>query len=397
VFAARLQTDGATCTDFVGPSSQNPSVGQQSGTSSAAAVAGAQAVLVREYFERGFYPTGNPTPSDAMDPPASLVKAVLVHSAAELSYVSGSNSIDPGDSFNLVNAPDFYQGFGRITTANGLYFYNVGTSAFVYNVTTAFISTGETRRFCVRATGSSIPLRVTVAWTDPPASLAAGIALVNNVDLVVSDSNGNVYYANSGTGYDSLNNVEQVTVNNPNTGVGGAGDYMVYVYGHNIPQGPQEYALVISGLYDGNCGASLTCPRGCSLNGACDASTGLCSCVSPYSGPDCTLQPCASNCSNNGICTASGRCDCAAQWSGTDCSTPQSGNSATSSGPVIQNSSSGISTGAFAGAVVAAFIFGALLALFIGIFLGVKYAEHRRKRAKEKANQMLSVERRSSD
>jgi len=354
-------------------------------------------VLVREYFERGFYPSGDPNAGDEMDPPASLVKAVLVHSAAQLSYVSGSNSIDPGDSFNLVRSPDFYQGFGRITTANGLYFYDVGTSAFVYNVSVGSISTGQTSQFCLRATGSSIPLKVTIAWTDPAASLSAGIALINNIDLVVSDNNGNVYYANSGTGYDFLNNVEQVTINSPSTGISGAGDYMVYIYGNTIPQGPQEYALVVTGLFDTNCASSLACPRGCSLNGACDTSTGLCACTSPYSGPDCTLQPCATNCSNNGICTQSGQCDCTPQWTGTDCSQPVSSTGVTSSTPVIQNSSSGISTGAFAGAVVAAFIFGALLALFIGVFLGVKYAEHRRKRAKEKANQMLSVERRSSD
>ena len=35
---------------------------------------------------------------------------------------------------------------------------------------------------------TNFPLRVTLVWTDPPGNPAAGIALVNNLELVVTDS-----------------------------------------------------------------------------------------------------------------------------------------------------------------------------------------------------------------
>jgi hypothetical protein len=39
-------------------------------------------------------------------------------------------------------------------------------------------------------------MKATLVWTDPPASLASGMALVNNVDLVVTDQVGNIYFSN---------------------------------------------------------------------------------------------------------------------------------------------------------------------------------------------------------
>lgn len=69
--------------------------------------------------------------------------------------------------------------------------------------------TGQSYKFCVTATGG--PLKVTLVWHDPPASLSAASQLVNDLDLTV--------YANSLNGYgllgngvpDRLNNVEQVS------------------------------------------------------------------------------------------------------------------------------------------------------------------------------------------
>jgi hypothetical protein len=39
------------------------------------------AVLVRQYFRRGFYPSGRPSAGDAVRPSGALVKAMLLNSA----------------------------------------------------------------------------------------------------------------------------------------------------------------------------------------------------------------------------------------------------------------------------------------------------------------------------
>src|SRR6185369_7358007 len=47
---------------------------------------------------------------------------------------------------------------------------------------------------------SSQPLRVMLAWTDPPASLSAATQLVNDLDLVVHGPGGQDYYGNDVSG-----------------------------------------------------------------------------------------------------------------------------------------------------------------------------------------------------
>jgi len=59
-----------------------------SGTSISAALIGGAATLVREYFERGFYPSGEPSKSDSRDVSAATIKAVLVNSARQRPLVS---------------------------------------------------------------------------------------------------------------------------------------------------------------------------------------------------------------------------------------------------------------------------------------------------------------------
>ena len=51
-----------------------------SGTSMATPLTASMAVLVRQYFIRGFYPTGSNVTSNGFIPSGALVKAMLVHS-----------------------------------------------------------------------------------------------------------------------------------------------------------------------------------------------------------------------------------------------------------------------------------------------------------------------------
>ncbi|MCK7496521.1 MAG: hypothetical protein MZW92_40640 [Comamonadaceae bacterium] len=76
-----------------------------------------------------------------------------------------------------------------------------------------------------------------LAYSDYP-----GPALVNNLNLIVTDPNGvRTVGGQAGTGLtmDSRNNVEVVQVRRPV-----AGTWTIDVVGSNVPQGPQPFALV---------------------------------------------------------------------------------------------------------------------------------------------------------
>ncbi|MEJ2305799.1 MAG: hypothetical protein P8Y14_30115 [Anaerolineales bacterium] len=99
------------------------------------------------------------------------------------------------------------------------------------------------------------PLDITLAWTDYPGTVSAGRALVNDLDLEVIAPDGAHYYGNAGVyasghsclrdgKWDACNNVEGVVIPNAINGA-----YTVIVHGHNVPDGPQPFALVASGDY----------------------------------------------------------------------------------------------------------------------------------------------------
>jgi uncharacterized repeat protein (TIGR01451 family) len=93
------------------------------------------------------------------------------------------------------------------------------------------------------------PFKVTLVWSDAPALPAASLALVNDLNLRVTNPGGEVYWGNnfasgwswSGGSADVVNNVENVYVQSCE-----AGTWTVEVLGQNVPQGPQPFALLAS-------------------------------------------------------------------------------------------------------------------------------------------------------
>ena len=76
----------------------------------------------REYFMKGFYPSGQENPSDVFTPSGALLKAMLVSSARGLERIvdesdSGSISIT-----QITKYPSNDQGYGRIQLDNVLNF-----------------------------------------------------------------------------------------------------------------------------------------------------------------------------------------------------------------------------------------------------------------------------------
>lgn len=180
--------------------------------------------------------------------PGALLKAVLMNTAEDLG--------NPG--------PDFRFGYGRI---NGLRAVRVLEGRTYFRDT---LTQGQTRTFVVPAATGKKQLRVMLHWNDYEGAANARPALVNNLDLLgtaagtstpiqpwILDHRPTVAQLNTAAvrGRDSINNTEQITIDNPSA----AGGYSFTVSGRAVPQGRQGFWLTYSYLDEG---VELTYPLG---------------------------------------------------------------------------------------------------------------------------------------
>lgn len=208
------------------------------GTSAAApGIAGCMAQLTHAYK----------TINNATEAPSALLKAAMLNTANELGNVG----------------PDFKYGWGHVNTFRALRLLEQNNYL-----------TGSASNNAVNNTTLNIPAGVAQAkimlyWVDPAATTAAAKAIVNDLDLTIISPNGTVTHrpwklnptpnptildTPAGRGRDSLNNVEQVVIDNPV-----AGQYTIRVRGFSVPSGPQNYYICWDYLTDG---VQLTYPAG---------------------------------------------------------------------------------------------------------------------------------------
>lgn len=208
-----------------------------SGTSYATAAVGAAATLVRQYFTNGFYPTGTAQPGDGFTPTGTLIKAALLNSAVDMTGVS--------------SYPNNVEGWGRVLLEESLYFAGDTRRMILRDVRhSQGFPTGSTNSDVYSFNvNSSDSLRVTLVWADVESPVGAQGSLINDLDLEVTTPNGvfkgNVFsggQSSTGGTFDNLNNVEQVAINNPS-----GGSLIIRVSASDIANGPQGYALVVSG------------------------------------------------------------------------------------------------------------------------------------------------------
>lgn len=164
-------------------------------------------------------------------PASALLRAVLFNSADDV----GAAGIDFNSGFGSLNAKRAAENI-----FNGRFFSG--------NVTQA-----NTQNFVVTIPAGIQTAKFTLAWNDPATALLASKALINDLDITVVRLSDNFIYQPWVLNHfphidslrqlpkrkrDSLNNAEQVTIDNPLPG-----NYQIRVNGFSIPSGNQDFYI----------------------------------------------------------------------------------------------------------------------------------------------------------
>jgi hypothetical protein len=207
------------------------------GTSMACPAVSGVGLLVRQYFTDGYYPSGAPNANDGFIPSGSLIKAALINGSVDMTGVNGY--------------PSNREGWGRLVADYALYFPGDVRTMWTMDVRNASgMATGQTAEYPIQVVGAGEQLRVTMAFTDAPASSGANFAAINDLDLEVVAPDGTLYKGNvfsggvsvTGGTKDDRNNLEQVHLNAP-----AVGTWTVRVRAAAVNVGAQGYALVATG------------------------------------------------------------------------------------------------------------------------------------------------------
>ncbi len=131
-----------------------------------------------------------------------------------------------------------------------------------YDNYTTGLSTGNNRYYQFTVNSPAEPLRATLVWTDYPSTPSASRNLVNDLDMSLQNPSSTIYYPNGLSTADTTNNVEGIDISSPATGT-----YCLAISGRSITNGPQPYALVVSGdltalTFPSSCGTIPGIPSG---------------------------------------------------------------------------------------------------------------------------------------
>ncbi len=214
---------------------RNNTYGWAGGTSMASPqVASGLAILTQRYKQL----------HNGTQPRADLLKTVLLNSSTDLG----------------VAGPDFSFGFGMMDIGRALKtlennWYRSG-----------ILNHSDSQSYVINIPTGTAQAKIMLYWNDAPASPSAAKQLVNDLDVVLKLPNGQIKLplvpdatpANAQKPAieqaDHLNNVEQITINNPESG-----NYTVTVRGYDVSLGPQPFVIA----YDlAPVSLSLTFPLG---------------------------------------------------------------------------------------------------------------------------------------
>lgn len=192
------------------------------GSSESAAVVSGVALLVQDVFKKKFNEL----------PDAALVKAAMINGAID----SGRPQVDFESGFGNVNA------LNSVKAIEQEHFYS------------QIIRNGEENIFTVSVPEGQSELKISLVWSDPAAEPLVSRALVNDLDVILRHiPSGETWYPwildsspvisllekQAIRGIDRINNVEQITLNNPP-----AGDYEIHVRGFSVTSAGQKFFVV---------------------------------------------------------------------------------------------------------------------------------------------------------
>jgi hypothetical protein len=193
----------------------------EDGSSGAAALVSGTSLLLQHLYKQ----------ANGSLPPNSLIKAILINSAddagnAEVDYKNGFGSLNANQALRTLQANRFFNGT---------------------------VSNSTSQSFTITVPAGIKKLRATLVWNDPPAAPNAAKALINDLDLELKEiSSGQTWQPWVLNPYphidslnqlakrkkDTLNNVEQITLDNP-----AAGSYQIKVTGFNITTISQNFHI----------------------------------------------------------------------------------------------------------------------------------------------------------
>ena len=174
---------------------------------------------------------------DGSNPNSALIKAALLNSADDLGN----------------EGPDFSHGWGRVNARRALGLLQNE------NYFEGSLNQGGSHTHFMTVPEGTQQVRVMLYWHDAAGSPISKKALVNDLDLELMTPTGTAYlpwvlqYAPDPAvlnlpatrGKDALNNVEQITVDTPESGV-----FTITVDGDEVPHGIQDYFVVYEFLSD---------------------------------------------------------------------------------------------------------------------------------------------------
>ena len=195
----------------------------EDGSSGAAAIVSGISMLLRDAWIKK-YGGSNP-------PSSALLKAILINSADDI----GAPNIDYTAGYGAANAWRALQ-----TVEEG-------------KIIQGKIEPNQVNNHAIRLPNNVQKLKITISWIDPAATVNSTKSLVNDLDLeLIEIANSNKYLPwilNSSPnltalespatrGRDSINNVEQITLEQP-----AAGNYVLVVRGSKLSSNQQAYSI----------------------------------------------------------------------------------------------------------------------------------------------------------
>jgi hypothetical protein len=186
------------------------------GTSNSTAIATGIITLMKQHYKT----LNNTSLSN------SLTKAILINSAKDLGK----------------KGPDFTYGYGNINADKSL--KTISENRFI----AGNLTSGQNKSHIITLPLKAKNLKITLVWNDLPAAINSNISLVNDLDLEVFSADNTTFLPwilnpdapdqQAIRGKDKINNIEQVTIENP-----ASGSYTINVMGAYVSNTAQEYSI----------------------------------------------------------------------------------------------------------------------------------------------------------